>query len=195
MVCVRRTSKKYLSRPSPPYSAQECCGKKMVGNNGKTWISIKDARGICHWRQQEFDTNAEFEPLVTKLAKKIYVVFWNKIARGEHFLIYTDGTYEIKKLPQKKADDIYDDPEVKYNIWTAASRDALLFFVFYLLTKLSKKEINDILSKKDSIIEMIVSRPNFFLQKYKLFGNKDYTLKSIDDRKVNKKKIVEKMKR
>ena len=48
--CVRQTTKKYTSRPSPPYPAQECPGKKKKGNDGRMYLSKPDETyGICRW--------------------------------------------------------------------------------------------------------------------------------------------------
>lgn len=44
-----RTSKKYTSRPSPPYPANECCGQTRTGNDGMKYISVETANGVCRW--------------------------------------------------------------------------------------------------------------------------------------------------
>jgi len=41
--------KKYLTRDSPPYPANEYCGKKKKGNDGLMYLSIPDKNGICKW--------------------------------------------------------------------------------------------------------------------------------------------------
>jgi hypothetical protein len=45
--CVKQNSKK--SRPSPPYSANECCGKTLTGNDGQKYKSKPNVSGICTW--------------------------------------------------------------------------------------------------------------------------------------------------
>lgn len=47
--CTRQTTSKYLSRPSPPYPANECCGEEFEGNDGNMYISKIDKNGICKW--------------------------------------------------------------------------------------------------------------------------------------------------
>jgi hypothetical protein len=48
--CVRQTLKKYTSRPSPPYPAQECPYKKKMGNDGRMYQSKpNDINGIFRW--------------------------------------------------------------------------------------------------------------------------------------------------
>ena len=44
--CIKRTEKKYATRPSPPYSANDCPGKVMKGNDGGMYKSEKTSRGF-----------------------------------------------------------------------------------------------------------------------------------------------------
>jgi hypothetical protein len=47
--CIKQNTKKYKSRSSPPYSAMDCQGKVITGNDGATYISKPDKRGIYRW--------------------------------------------------------------------------------------------------------------------------------------------------
>ena len=47
--CTRQYTKKYSTRGSPPYPANECCGKIARGNDGQTYISRRVSNGICRW--------------------------------------------------------------------------------------------------------------------------------------------------
>jgi hypothetical protein len=47
--CVKQTTKKYTSRKSPPYPANECCGKELMGSNGLIYISKATKSGSCRW--------------------------------------------------------------------------------------------------------------------------------------------------
>lgn len=47
--CVKQTTKKYTSRKSPPYPANKCCGKEMVGSNNLMYISKATKAGSCRW--------------------------------------------------------------------------------------------------------------------------------------------------
>jgi hypothetical protein len=60
------------------------------------------------------------------------------------------------------------------------SRDALNFFVVFLVSKLSKKDIQFIMSKKDSILDMITEDPKFFLEKTPKIGKRVYTFRGMD---------------
>ena len=37
--CVKLDTKKYKTRDSPPYSAMDCKGAKLLGNDGQQYIS------------------------------------------------------------------------------------------------------------------------------------------------------------
>lgn len=49
MTCKRSTLKKYKSRNSPPFPAQECKGKKKKGNDGLLYISSPSSNGVYRW--------------------------------------------------------------------------------------------------------------------------------------------------
>lgn len=59
--CVKQTTKKYTSakRKSPPYPANECCGKELMGNNKKMWKSIRNKKGVCQWKQVKSTSGKE----------------------------------------------------------------------------------------------------------------------------------------
>ncbi len=39
--CVKINTKKYTTRDSPPYSAMDCKGQKLIGNDGQQYIYQK----------------------------------------------------------------------------------------------------------------------------------------------------------
>jgi hypothetical protein len=47
--CVKLETKKYKNRDSPPYSAMDCKGTKLLGNDGLQYISKADKNGIYKW--------------------------------------------------------------------------------------------------------------------------------------------------
>jgi hypothetical protein len=49
MSCVKQTTKKYTGRKSPPYKANECCGKTKKGNDGLMYVSVVNVKGVCRW--------------------------------------------------------------------------------------------------------------------------------------------------
>jgi len=47
--CVKLDTKKYKTRDSPPYSAMDCKGATLLGNDGQQYISKADKNGIYKW--------------------------------------------------------------------------------------------------------------------------------------------------
>lgn len=54
-----KTLKKYLTRKSPPYPANEHCLRYMVGNDGDMYISKENKYGICSWKKIRITTETE----------------------------------------------------------------------------------------------------------------------------------------
>ena len=48
---TKRSTKKYASRSSPAYSANEHCGKVKKGNDGKMYRSTPDKNNVCRWKK------------------------------------------------------------------------------------------------------------------------------------------------
>jgi hypothetical protein len=51
--CIKQSSKKYMSRPSPPYPAQECKEQEKMGNDGQLYKSVMKANGIYAWKKMK----------------------------------------------------------------------------------------------------------------------------------------------
>lgn len=47
--CSKQTTKKYTTRKSPPYKAQECRGKVKEGNDGNLYISKPNKNDVYRW--------------------------------------------------------------------------------------------------------------------------------------------------
>lgn len=41
--------KKYRERPSPPFPANDFCGKRKKGNDGTFYVSKPNKNGVCRW--------------------------------------------------------------------------------------------------------------------------------------------------
>jgi len=50
---TRKKDKKYLTRDSPPYSANEHCGETKKGNDGNMYKSVPDKNKVCRWKRTE----------------------------------------------------------------------------------------------------------------------------------------------
>jgi len=46
-----KTLKKYKTRNSPPYPANEHCNKQMVGNDNQLYISKPNVNNVCSWKK------------------------------------------------------------------------------------------------------------------------------------------------
>ncbi len=49
MNCRQQTTKKYRDRPSPAYPAHECPHQTKLGNDGRVWESVPNAKGVYRW--------------------------------------------------------------------------------------------------------------------------------------------------
>ena len=47
--CIKLNTKKYKIRDSPPYSAMDCKGEKLLGNDGQQYISKVDKNSVYKW--------------------------------------------------------------------------------------------------------------------------------------------------
>lgn len=58
--CQKQTSKKYASRPGPPYSANTsgCRGSRKRGNDGKMYKSVPNARGVYQWKEDKANSTS-----------------------------------------------------------------------------------------------------------------------------------------
>ena len=68
MPCVKKTTKRYTERNSPPYPANECKGKVKKGNDGKMYVSVPNVNGIYRWKRKS--VNKPKKQQSTKKPKK-----------------------------------------------------------------------------------------------------------------------------
>lgn len=45
----KNSATKYANRPSPPYPANDYCGKNKRGNDKNMYTSKKNKNGVCRW--------------------------------------------------------------------------------------------------------------------------------------------------
>lgn len=64
--CIRKTQKKYLTRDSPAFSAQDCKGLKKMGNDGNYWISKKGSTSVYRWQPMNKTTKTKAKKAKTK---------------------------------------------------------------------------------------------------------------------------------
>jgi hypothetical protein len=46
---TKKNTSKYANRPSPPYPANDYCGKNKKGNDKNMYTSKKNKNGVCRW--------------------------------------------------------------------------------------------------------------------------------------------------
>ena len=55
--CVKQNTKNILlSKENHPHPANECCGEIYEGNDGNTYESVADKKGICKWKKNIIKT-------------------------------------------------------------------------------------------------------------------------------------------
>ena len=74
--CVKQSGRKYRTRSSPPFPANECCDLLKHGQHedSKAWyVSTRNSNDVCTWK-----------PLNQRLARKLGKSFFSK--RGKEWL-------------------------------------------------------------------------------------------------------------
>jgi hypothetical protein len=62
--CIRQTTKKYVTRKSPPFPANECKNSVKIGNDGQMYRSTPDKNRVYRWKLiVEDETEEEDEDL------------------------------------------------------------------------------------------------------------------------------------
>mgnify|MGYP000861781163 CR=1 FL=1 len=98
MACKEQTTKKYTSRKSPPYKANECCGETKKGNDGMMYKSKPDKKGVCKWYKLDVKKKSPKKKASPKKKspKKREPAFFEAVPLNDHY----DGIY------MKSNDDI-----------------------------------------------------------------------------------------
>jgi len=92
--CVKFDTKKYKTRDSPPYSAMDCKGAKLLGNDGKQYVSKADKNGIYKW--VKIAENSE-------LTSKIYSYF-DGLTNIQHiYKVYPTENKVVEEIFKKDA--------------------------------------------------------------------------------------------
>lgn len=126
--------------------------------------------------------------IVKKLFTKFYV-WWGKIAKGGFYIVDKNNEYKLVKTKEYLI-----NPDIKYIVWASMSSDELTFFIYYILSKLDPKEIEIILTTRNTL-EYFIKNFHKFFKKYELFDDKNitknqYVLKGDEKDTKNEKKIL-----
>jgi hypothetical protein len=49
--CIKQSTKKYKTRSSPPFPANQCKNKRKKGNDNKYYVSRRDKNGVYRWKK------------------------------------------------------------------------------------------------------------------------------------------------
>lgn len=96
--CSRQSTKRYTSRPSPPYPANACCGLVMTGNDGQKYISKRASTGVCRWVKVEQKNKS------VRKSGKTYEIHDNG---GRPFRVRVTGKHNVelmKAVDEEKGD-------------------------------------------------------------------------------------------
>jgi hypothetical protein len=92
--CVKLDTKKYKSRDSPPYSAMDCKGAKLLGNDGQQYVSKADKNGIYKWMKIAGKSES---------TSKIYS-YYNGLGHIQHiYKVYPTENKVVEELFKKDA--------------------------------------------------------------------------------------------
>ena len=70
MPCVRSYQKKYTSRNSPPYPANECKNTTKIGNDGTLYESRRASNGVHRWVKYSYKRSPKKSKSPRKSPKK-----------------------------------------------------------------------------------------------------------------------------
>jgi len=127
MSCQKLTQKKYATRPGPALSAMDCKNEVRKGNNGKTYKSVKNKKGIYQWKKMDNVSNSNIPK-----GAKTYMTMHNGdqpytvIIQGNHVMVlkndYDESSNKFipgKKLLDMKVDEIHigEDPLKVSPVW------------------------------------------------------------------------------
>jgi hypothetical protein len=129
---------------------------------------------------------------INKIVKKLFTkfnVWWKNISKGGFYIVDKNNEYKLVKTK-----GYLINPDIKYIVWGSASTDELTFFIYYILSKLDPKEIETILTTRNTL-EYFINNFHKFFKKYELFDDKNitknqYVLKGDEKDTKNEKKIL-----
>lgn len=99
--CIEQKTKKYRSRGSPPYSAMDCKGSAKKGNDGATYVSKPDKRGIYRWVKGVSGVGAAVR---TPKNKTIKHKFGSKSGPKNKIIVLNMKEYDAKHKGDKSDD-------------------------------------------------------------------------------------------
>ena len=113
--CNKQHTKKYISRKSPPYPANECCDLIRDGNDGLPYVSkpTSDGKNTCRWYKAKGDHKKPTKPNTPPDTKKTKPlpstktkspvprpssVFTPGVRKSGHEIAHTESLKEIERF-------------------------------------------------------------------------------------------------
>lgn len=181
-ICKNNPQKNYTGLEPSPKGLGYCAssekeGTKMKGKDGNIWIK-KSGKWI------KLKTDKDKYKII--LQKKLYK-WWQQLSQGAIIIIYRDLTHKLIKSNMKtnKAqitniikmwNEFDNDPNIKAIIWSAQSTDIIDKFIEFIIKKNSKTDLEELIKLKNIPSHLLDNYKKNFI-KYKIYSNKDYTLK------------------
>jgi hypothetical protein len=112
--CKKETSKKYLTRKSPPYHAKDCKDIVKLGNDGQSYISESDKRGVYKWNKYNKNKTKKVNNKTKKVNNAIntykimdnastpYIAMVKPASRIEVYTTNNEHSNPIKKIVDVK---------------------------------------------------------------------------------------------
>lgn len=116
--CIRQTTSKYTSRPSPPYPANDCKGETKKGNDGNMYISKSNAKGIFQWKiitDKSLSTTKKSSKTTKTSRKTSRKSHETSTNGGYHNLLFLEPSTASDSLYKKKGKQMHFGSDFKVN--------------------------------------------------------------------------------
>lgn len=186
-------------RKAPSNHAKEfTLGYKKKGNDGNMWVIIQNKNGAKRWKKVNSDKTFKRRENSNSINEKNKILnnkintWWSKLSKGQIIIIFKDNTYLFCKSKKKTLNARSKEISQKWKvygenklvngiIWSNMSVDTLQHFVYYLLFKIPKKELDKILNmKKKNVEKYFITNYKKYFFKDEIESKKDYMFKQYE---------------
>jgi len=105
--CKKETTKKYTTRKGPPYHAKDCKNLVKKGNDGMSYVSSPDKRGVYKWIKNNNNKTKKVKRMTYEIINNGSTTFIAFVKPGSNIEVYTNLYREDRQLnPDKKVLDV-----------------------------------------------------------------------------------------